>query len=289
MIRQHLGRFIAHIFIAVVYIGIAIFTIGVPALDLITGKDSLDTDYVKSNSAVIYIVCAILVVLSWVFAHAKYFWVSTSVLENTLMELAQKQARKERVSKSADVVQEGLIIVPTRRQRIMRNIYWISSLVVGAIYIALEMFLLDSIIKTVESSSTDGLTMSILFFVMTPLFLLIGIPIAMTKARVRNKTLFLPLIIMLPMFGLIPLSDTVEESTSTDGFSLFLIVGLPLIMFFWLGMAFLGLKGRRLFYLILMFMCMFFFLPFVFLGLSESAYFDEVRSAFKVVFYTFIG
>ena len=271
------------------FIGIMIFALGIPALDLLTGKETLNGDYIKDHSEVIYIVGAIVVVLSWVIAHMKYFWVPTPVLENTLMELAQRQAKKRTFNKPVEVVREGLIAVPTMRQRIMRNIYWISSLIVGGIYIGLEMFLLDSIIKTVKISSTTGLVMSITFFALTPLFLLIGIPIAMTKARVRNKTLFLPLIVMMPMFGIIPLSSTAEDATSTSSFKFFFIVGLPLIMFFWLGMAFLGLKWRRMFYAVLIFMCLFFFLPFVFLGLSESDYFAEASEAFKAVFYAFIG
>jgi len=209
------------------------------------------------------------------------------------MELAKKASHKL-VIKTTDakpVSQHdmNIIPVPTFKDRIMANMYWISSLIIGSVYIGVEMYLLDGIIAAIDTSNTDGLISSLFFFVSIPIFLIIGIPIALGKARARNKSLILPLVFIVPMFGIIPLAEKISEYESGNHLKWFVIVGPPGMIFFWLAMAFLGLKKRRLFYTIFTFSCVFFFLPFVFLGLSESSYYDDLREGFFILFACLMG
>ena len=292
-IRYQVGRFTAHIFVGVIFVGIFIFAIGLPIINLLEEQQTLTFDFLKEKTTSLILISVIFVSFSWIVIHYKYFYVPTRVLERTLMELAKKASNKIIIqapgAKSVSANDPNLIPVPTFQDRIMANMYWISSLIIGAVYIGIEMYLLDRTIEAIQTSNTDGLVCSLFFFAAVPVFLILGLPIALGKVRAKNKALFLPLIVIVPMFGIIPLAEKIAEYESGENLKWFVIVGPPGMIFFWLAMAFLGLKKRRLFYTIFTFSCVFFFLPFVFLGLSQSSFFDDFRQGFFVVFACLIG
>ena len=268
------------------FLGVCIFAIGVPALSLLSGKSSFDLTFLKEHSTVLIIIFTIFTSFSWILIHCKFFWVPARVLETTLVQLAKKLAKRE--FKEEDNVEE-LVVVPSFKDRIMRNMYWISSIVVGSTYLSIEMYLLSRMLGAIkQEDSAEFLTVAF-FVIAVPLFLLIGIPTALAQIRARNKALLLPLIVMLPMFGIVPLSSIAIKYSENNKMAFFFIVGPPALIFFWLGMSFLGLKKRRVFYLIFTFSCLFLFLPFVFFGLDDSTFSQDTHDAFFLLFWIFIG
>ena len=153
----------------------------------------------------------------------------------------------------------------------------------------IEMYLLTKTIQAFKEDETDGFIASLFFLLASPIFLLIGIPLALTRVRARDKSLVLPLITIVPMFGIVPLAEALTDYQTGEDLKFFFIVGPPTAIFFWLAMAFIGLKKRKIFYGIFTFSCLFLFLPFVFLGLGQSDYFSDVKTEFFAAFYGLIS
>ena len=270
-----------------VFIGVFVLAIGLPALNLMNGKSKIDLEFFKEHATTFIFLFAIFISFSWIVIHFKFFWVPSYVLENTLMEIAKKLEKKE--NKPQRPGQTDFVEVRSFKNRIMKNIYWIASLIIGSTYIIIEMYLLSKMLETLKTDDVAGFTTTLFFSSVIPIFLIVGVPIGLANIHARNKTLFLPIIVMIPMFGLVPLSQTLQKYTGDDSLTLFIVAGPPLMIFFWLAMAFLGLKRRRVFYFIFMFSCLFFFLPFVFLGMSKSTYFKSGKTALFWIFVVLVG
>jgi len=207
------------------------------------------------------------------------------------MNLAKRAARKpvppHKISQQQTLQNE--VKIPTFKDKVYKHIYWISSIACGGAYMGIEMYLLTKTIQAFKEDETDGFIASLFFLLASPIFLLIGIPLALTRVRARNKSLILPIITIVPMFGIVPLAEALTDYQAGEDLKFFFIVGPPTAIFFWLAMAFVGLKKRKIFYGIFTFSCLFLFLPFVFLGLGQSDYFSDVKTEFFGAFYGLIS
>lgn len=292
MLRNYGGRLLAHFFVIMVCLGIALILIGTVALSLLS-KDQTLKELCQNNASNFAVVAGIIVSLSWITIHFKYFWVPNHSLEVALKQLAKKELKKlTQKSSYKPKLEPQLAKADTRYKtasldfwvnmqiKLEDNIYWISSLVIGGTYIAIELFLLERIVVALRSDLSHSLITAVFFFIGIPIFLLVGIPIGLSKGKLKNKTLILPLAIMVPMLGAVPLANRLGEWGDTAYLAWYLIAGPPAACFFWLAMAFLGLRRRRLFYGITMTMCLFLFVPFVLLGLRQSLLFSDSKKLF---------
>jgi len=293
LLRKNVGRLTSHLFIAIIYVGVFLCAMGLPILRLLQSNGSFDSSFFEDNSSIIYLLSIFFIIFSWLIIHFKYFWVPTKVLEFTLMNLARRAARKpvppHKMEQQKTVQDVNEIKVPTFKDKVFKHIYWISSVACGGAYMGIELYLLTETITAFKNDETNGFIASFFFLIASPIFLLIGIPIALSKFRVRNKSLVLPLITIVPMFGIVPLAEALTTYQAGEDLKLFFIVGPPTAIFFWLAMAFIGLKKRKIFYGIFTFSCLFLFLPFIFLGLGQSSYFEEVQTGFFGAFYALIS
>ena len=282
----------AHFFIIMVCLGVALILIGTVALSLLS-KDQTLKELCQNNASNFAVVAGIIVSLSWITIHFKYFWVPSHSLEVAFKQLAKKELKKlTQKSSYKPKLESQFAKADTRYQtgshdfwidlqiKLEENIYWISSLVIGGTYIAIELFLLERIVYALKSDQSHSLITAVFFFVGIPIFLLVGIPIGLSKGKLKNKTLILPLAIMVPMLGAVPLANRLGEWGDTAYIAWYLIAGPPAACFFWLAMAFLGLRRRRFFYGITMTMCLFLFVPFVLLGLRQSVLFSDSKKLF---------
>jgi len=274
-------------------LGIALILIGTVTLSLLSKDQSL-TELFHNNAGVLAIVLGILVSLSWITIHFKYFWVPSHSLEVAFKQLAKQEVKKlTQKSSYKPKLESQLAKLDTRHKtththdfwtnlqiKLEDNIYWISSLLIGGTYIAIELFLLERIVYAIKSYKNQSLITALFFFIVIPIFVLVGIPIGLSKGKLKNKTLVLPLAIMVPMLGAVPLANKLGDWGDTAYLAWYLIAGPPAACFFWLAMAFLGLRRRRLFYGITTITCLFLFVPFVLLGLRQSVLFSERKQFF---------
>ena len=287
------GRFISHIFVALTFIGLGIIVFGSLVLSVLS-KAQTTAQIFEENEVMFTVTTGVLVSLSWITIHLKYFWVPSSTLEIALKHLSRKEMKKFTYKSLYKPKMEPEESDPMNQntknqsqnpliQRIADNMYWISSTIIGGTFIAIEMFLAQRIILALKQENSKGLVTSLFFFAAIPIFTLIGISLALSKGHLKNKSLILPLAIMVPMLGAVPLADRFVEWGDSVRLSWYVVAGPPAACFFWLAMAFLELKRRRLFYGITTFSCVFFFIPIVFLGLEGSELFLSEKELFKKV------
>lgn len=273
---------------SIVCIVIAGATIGLMTLNYMTKDESIE-DMLQDNEASILVFCGIIVSSSWIVIHFKYFWVPDDSLEVALKHIARKEAKKY-MNKSIEKPAMASNLEPRTLEndnglikRLNDNIYWISSLIIGGCYISIEMFLAAHMLEALKNDNTRSLVTAVFFFITIPLFLVIGIPIGLSKGNLKTKSLILPFVIMIPMFGAVPLSNMLGQWSDTVDLAWYLVMGPPAACVFWLAMAFFELKRRRTFYLVTMLSCLFFFLPFVLIGLAQSELFSDEKYGFLTV------
>lgn len=153
----------------------------------------------------------------------------------------------------------------------MKNMYWVASITIGCAFISLmtviSMAVSQEIINQNNSLAFQGMY---LLFAM-PLFLFAGLPIGLShKWKHKNKMLATPLLMMVPIFSFIPLASIFSNNQDLKNLALYVVLGPPVAVFYWLALAFLGQYQRRIFYFMITFFCFFFWIPvFVFFALSE--------------------
>jgi len=93
VLRNYGGRLLAHFFVIMVCLGIALILIGTVALSLLS-KDQTLKELCQNNASNFAVVAGIIVSLSWITIHFKYFWVPNHSLEVALKQLAKKELKK---------------------------------------------------------------------------------------------------------------------------------------------------------------------------------------------------
>jgi len=72
----------------------------------------------------------------------------------------------------------------------------------------IEMFLAYEFVSSFADWNQAGMAISGFFITILPIFLLLGMPLALTRRiRARNKMLIFPIIFSGAMFGLVPLAS----------------------------------------------------------------------------------
>lgn len=172
----------------------------------------------------------------------------------------------------------------------MLNIYFFSSMFVGGIYMGSEMFLASGMVKSLQDDSSDGIIIFGTLMIAAPSFFYFGLPVA-TNLNVspKNKMLIVPILILIPIFGCIPLAKTLTDEDVASNFAMYLITGPPVALFFWLFMIMVYLYRRRFFYLVVSFTCLFFWVPIYVLKVADVAdVFDGASSVFSGLVYFLI-
>lgn len=163
-------------------------------------------------------------------------------------------------------------------------------MIAGGLYIGSEMFLASGMVKSLQQSSSDGIVIFGVLMLAAPSFFYFGLPIATNlSVSPKNKMLIVPILILVPIFGCIPLAKTLQDDDVASDFAMYLITGPPVALFFWLLMIMVYLYRRRVFYLLIAFTCLFFWVPIYVLKVAEVAdVFEGASSVFSGLVYFFI-
>jgi hypothetical protein len=153
---------------------------------------------------------------------------------------------------------------------VAKNFYWISSVIVGSIFISLEVLFSATYTYSKQYSSTDATIsgyLALTGLTVVPLFMMFGLPIVVTsKLKIRNKMLLFPILAAVPVCGAVPIY-LLSESLNITSMTFCLFLGPPIGVFFWLGLAMVYTARRRMFYFMMTFGCVFILIPLFILGL----------------------
>lgn len=282
-LQKVVSRLFSQCFIVGLYV-VAFLGYGV----LYHGMKSPDSvaEYILHHQTFIIVFSGCLASSSWLFIHYLYFQVPSPELERFLIKSAKKLLRKPNF-----VIESKENIVPdSRLKRAMMIMYFISSMIIGASYICLEMFFTESIILSAQNSRLESLFMYVYLLLGLPLFFLLGLPIAAnTTASPKNRMLILPIIILLPVIGCVLISQNFIIPNYGTNIAIYLICGPPVALFYWLFMTMIYIYNRRVFYLVLLLTFFFFWIPiFVLKPIQDTSLYD-ISSLLSDLIYLLIG
>lgn len=282
-LRKDQGRFTSHCFliglwIVLIFIALLIFSV------LDTGNVSVS--YILGNAYFIIILTGIIVSFSWIYIHDHYFKIPAPMLESFVLKYAKKLLVTPNFSGTRKDEKPGT----TLKKRIARNINLIASLVVGAAYIGIEIFLSIGLVKSGAQSEISGVIIFSILLVTTPAFLHFGLPIVTNlNASTKNKMLFVPILVIIPIVGLLRVSQKLTDSNTASSFSIYLITGPPVALFFWLLMVMINLYKRRVFYWLMIGTCLFFWIPVYILSPVSTTSVFGGENIISIVAYCLVG
>lgn len=258
-LRTEQGRFMSHCFL----IGIFIVMVFIFQLIFQTLGGGYSSGFsVLGDASFIIILTGIFVSFSWIYIHNNFFKIPAPVLESYVIKYGNKLLMKPNFSGAKKEEKPG----EKMTKRIVRNINLIASLVIGGIYIAIEMFLSVSVVKGGQQSSSSSIIIFAALLVAIPIFLHLGLPLVTNlKISAKNKMLVVPILVIIPVVGFIRASQSLSSSNTASSFSIYLITAPPVALFFWLLMVMINQYRRRAFYIIMIGSCIFFWVPVYFL------------------------
>jgi len=278
-VRKQLGRCIGNLLIVAYCVGILLLSVGIPFIMMIKEED-ISITYFQEHCYGIIVATGIITCSTWMYFHYKFFMVPRPYLESMILRWAKKLSKKHESQLTVQSESNWPLM-----DTILKNMYWISSLIIGSVYITLEMALSVEFTSRMKSWDTSGMILCAAFYVLIPLFLLVGIKLAVSNFMTpKNKMLVLPILFVGPIFGFIPLSDLLNENSETSSIAWYLVVGPPAAVFFWLGLTLLNLYRRRIFYFAGLLFCVFFWVPvFALYGFVNAEIFEEAADALKIL------
>ncbi len=166
----------------------------------------------------------------------------------------------------------------------MLNMYWISSLIIGLVFVGVEFLLAFGILLGIREEDSTTLTGCVIFYGLVPGFIILGLPIAVwDRIKPKNKMLYFPFLMLFGLFGLVPLSNLMAKTTLSS-LSLYILSGPPVAVFFWQFLALVNLYRRRIFYFLLTFGCMFFWAPvYLIYAFSNTTIFSGLESLLQTI------
>jgi hypothetical protein len=174
-------------------------------------------------------------------------------------------------------------------EKLMINMYLLASFLMGGIYVTVEMILVLGFVTALQKNDSSSMLACAVYWVLVPLFLLLGIPIAVNEGiKPKNKMLFVPFLTVGLMFGVVPVGNMIIRQTAFTTMAYLVISGPPAAVFFWLFMTLINFYRRRLFYFLMIMGCLFFWVPvYIFLGFSSTQIFADLQSLFTLLFIIF--
>ncbi|EAR90174.2 transmembrane protein, putative (macronuclear) [Tetrahymena thermophila SB210] len=217
----------------------------------------------------------IIVIVSWIILHYRLFMLPVSNITIAIARIKEeiqknfKQPIPIEDNDEEDPQNKKLRSNWKRFKKFIRiNFYMISSIVIGSIYCFCEIFLIYQVINEFSSSSINYDNLAILLFqiIIIPAFVVLGIIISVSKRQTWATFTFFPLFVAaFPLFGIIPLTWLLENTSFGGNITYVAIIALPTCIIYWLILAMFGVQRRFQFLFFITYTCIFFAFPIGFL------------------------
>lgn len=258
------GRVTSALFLIIIHTTLIQAT-AVPLTISILNSRSYDLNtLLTALSGALYAPVILFIILLWVVIHYKFLYFPLSTIEKNLNKI--KKLIEKGVYKSQAMKQ---IKTSATSKYINKKINIFSSLFIGSAFIATEIYIWDSLNKEILKTDVNYIYLSLLgtIFILSPIFIAMGISLVVSPMRNKNKLLIAPFFYAcFPMAITIPLQKYFASNYNFPiPFEYGILITVPIASIFWISMVFIGIKKKTFFYIVLTSLCYLFLFPVFFL------------------------